>query len=473
MTTWTRLIPRLPLQVWLLLSHGMALLVPVAVLVGSGALRHDLLNQTRWDLEHQGAVLAVLVREQIEAARVRDADAGVADLRDLSALLAETKAATLAGIRVTGPDGIVVASSGDSVGEDLAHDDEVEDALRGEVGRIVRPRPVTPHPLSSESRRAGVRLFVAVPVEVGDEVIGAIVLSRTPREELQALYQMAPLLVSAALAASLATLLVAAAAGYVATRSLKRLDRGAERIAEGDFGGLDDLERPRRSHLGEVAHTATALTRMAERLRDRLAYIAEFASNVSHEFKTPIATLKGTIELLADDEGMEPAQRERFLANAQRELERLERLVSGLLSLARADESTARAPVDLQALLAEVAAVRGVALRGTTPPVDGDRAQLESVVANLVENALRHGGPGVTVAIEAGPDGFAVVDDGAGITSANLPRVFDRFFTTDRTGGGTGLGLALVRAIVRRHGGDVAVESRPGRTAFVVRLPHG
>ena len=105
-----------------------------------------------------------------------------------------------------------------------------------------------------------------------------------------------------------------------------------------------------------------------------------------------------------------------------------------------------------------------VTLSGQAAPINGDPAQLGAVIKNLVQNAQLHGGDGVTVRVhawtEAERTGFDVVDDGVGISAANLPRVFDRFFTTDRAGG-TGLGLALVRAIVEQHGGDVDVTSRP------------
>jgi signal transduction histidine kinase len=225
----------------------------------------------------------------------------------------------------------------------------------------------------------------------------------------------------------------------------------------------------------EVAGLADSVASMAAQLQARLAYISEFASNVSHEFKTPLATLRGTVELLAEDDEMPTDQRTRFLDNASRELDRLERLVSGLLHLARADEGSEHEAVGLQELLDGVAAARGVELQGTAGVVSGSRAQLEAVAVNLVDNALTHGGDGVTVRVEAfttdGRTGFRVVDDGVGITEANLPRIFDRFFTTHRAGGGTGLGLALVRAICERHGGHITARSEAGRTVFEVELP--
>jgi signal transduction histidine kinase len=107
--------------------------------------------------------------------------------------------------------------------------------------------------------------------------------------------------------------------------------------------------------------------------------------------------------------------------------------------------------------------------------VDANREQLESAASNLVENALRHGGPGVKVEVvgftEGAWTGVDVIDDGPGISPANLKKVFDRFFTTDRAKGGTGLGLALVRAVLEAHGGRVEVESAPGHTRFRLVLP--
>jgi signal transduction histidine kinase len=226
----------------------------------------------------------------------------------------------------------------------------------------------------------------------------------------------------------------------------------------------------------EVADTAHAVAAMTERLRDRLVYITEFAANVAHEVKTPVATLKGTIELLQDDDGrMSEAQRAKFLENGARELDRLEAVVAGLLALARADTSEARSEFSVHELLQAVAAERSLPLSGQSGRVVADRAQLELVLQNLVDNALRHGGPPTpTVALEGYAEadrvGFRVVDDGRGISEANLPRVFDRFFTTDRVAG-TGLGLALVQAVIGRHGGQVTAESRPGRTVFTVSLP--
>ncbi|MBX2796264.1 MAG: hypothetical protein KTR31_01305 [Myxococcales bacterium] len=468
----------MPLRAWLALSHVLVFAFPVVVLVISGALGQDLRNQTREDLEHQAALIALLLETQIREARKVDPTLGPECCAEaISSQLRFAKAKTLSGIQVTDRRGVVVSTSGRSVGEDISGAPEVAAALAGREHVKVRPRPApsTRQPLSSKSRRARVRLFIAVPVALDGEVLGSIVVSRTPREEIQALYQMAPAASMFALGALMLTFTVAWCAGILASRSLRRLDSGSQRVAEGDFGGIEELAHPQQSHIAEVARLATSHTRMARRLQERLAYIGEFASNVSHEFKTPLSTLQGTIELLGDDDSMPHEQRERFLSNAAGELQRLERLVTGLLTLARADLSEAHEVVELQRLMSEVAEHHGVDVTGQAGRVLGDAAQLRSVASNLVGNALTHGGDGVTVTVaafaEEGSTGFVVEDDGPGISEANLPHVFDRFFTTARQDGGTGLGLALVRAIVERHGGEVSVRSGGGRTAFRVQLP--
>jgi signal transduction histidine kinase len=111
-------------------------------------------------------------------------------------------------------------------------------------------------------------------------------------------------------------------------------------------------------------------------------------------------------------------------------------------------------------------------LQGSAGTLVGAANAIESVIDNLVGNALQHGGPDVHVIVRAwsepGAAGFEVVDDGPGIV--DVARIFDRFYTTDRNRG-IGLGLATVRLVCRAHGGDVSVRSRPGRTVFSVALP--
>ena len=470
------LLPTLPLSRWLVLSHGVVLFLPVVVLVGTGALRTDLQQQTRDDLDHQAALLALHVGDILLAAP------GGADLVTLGPALSKhlraARARTPAGFRVVDQQGVVVATSGEGLGEELGEQPEVRLALGGEVGEGLRSRPhvVRDAPLSSQSRRAAVRVVLASPIHRGPQVVGAVVLNRTPREELQTLWQMAPRLWGGVAAAIVLTVGLALLSGWRLSRTLGRVARAAHRVAAGELGAAADLPDATESHVKESAELARALSLMTGRLRERLRYATELAGNLSHELKTPLSTLRGTIELLRDDDAMEPAQRDRFLDHALQDLDRTTRLVSGLLQLARAEEAAPTDIVRVDEILRHVASRwEGLVVHGRAGPVRAHRAQLESAVGNLIENAFQHGGAEVRVRLACdevdGACQMDVEDDGPGISPGNLPRIWDRFFTTGRDRGGTGLGLSLVRAVAVAHGGTVSVESRPGRTLFRLRLP--
>lgn len=467
------LMPSLSLRVWLLATHLAVLALPLLVLIGTGGLFRDLLEQTEADLDHQAALLALLVARELEHARHVEPAARLDALGGvLTPDLIRAKDATLASIRVVNASGRVIASSGEQVGEDLSDRLEVADALEGAVGTELRPRPAyRSAPLASPSRRATVRLYLAKPVlDAGGRTVGAVVLARTPREEVQALYQMVPWW-AAVLPVGL-TLALALWAGHITSRSLHRLEAVSRRVADGHFPSGRGLQRTSESRISEVRGLSAAFQHMSDRLQERLAYISELAAHVAHEFRTPIATLRGTIELMQDDADMPASQRARFLDNALAELHRLDRLVGGLLVLARAEQAGDQVHVDLDALLADVAAPFTIPVTGRAGAVRGQPEQLRQALTNLLDNARRHGGPHVTVAVRRDRDHvtIAVTDDGPGITAANLPRVFDRFFTTRRDTGGTGLGLALVRAVALAHGGDVTATSAPGATTFTLRL---
>lgn len=464
-------LPRLPLQLWLFVSYALVLVLPALSLLATGALAWDLVNQTKEDLEHQGALVAMIAVDKLV-----DPDA-------LSSTLQAAKKETLAGIRVTDDQGIVIASSGGGIGEDLSGDGEIRTALMGSKGIAIKPRPEdvgtrggvwNRERLSGPSRQATIRVFVAVPIKRENEVVGAVILSRTPREEIQAFWQMAPRLWAGVLFSVLSTTALALYAGWRASRSLKLLARASERIAGGNLADEGELAEIGGSRIAETAALAGSMQAMSTRLRSRLAYISEFAGNVSHEFKTPVSSLRGTVELLKDDDEMPAEQRARFLDNALGDLDRLSRLVGGLLRLARAEEGGHREDIDLDGLCADVARRYPEVsfANGNAGLVKIVREQVEAALVNLVENGRKHGGPKVEITTfrEHNRLGFTVTDNGPGIDPANLPRLFDRFFTTDRRHGGTGLGLALVKAVAEAHGGNVSVESRPGQSSFRVTL---
>lgn len=445
---------RRPLQQWLLSSHIFILILPLGAFLVTGALSGDLRTQARISMLDQGALTSLLVQQHLGGS-----PPPLARSERLDALTAQAAEAAHVSVAILDHGGRLVASDGD-IGPLAAQApslEEVQRALAGEQAWAVR----------------GATLTVTNPIPHGDQVVGVVVLSQAPRQTLDALRHMAPRLSAGLLAALLLTLAVSASAGLVQSRALRDLARSARRIADGDLSASEALAGPRASSVEEIHVLAVAFANMTARLKARLGYIHEFASNVSHEFKTPLSTLRGTLELLEDDADMPPAQRARFLGNALAELERMSSLVDGLLALARAEETGQRTTLDLHALLEDISErYPGVRLSGRAGSVLADSRQIETVTLNLLENAHQHGVPPIVVEAfsDATSTGFAVVDAGPGISAANQARLFDRFFTTDRQQG-TGLGLALVRTVCQVHGGDVSVESQPGRTAFRVTLP--
>lgn len=226
---------------------------------------------------------------------------------------------------------------------------------------------------------------------------------------------------------------------------------------------------------------------------------ADFIANASHELRTPLAALLGFVETLQGPAKDDPAAREKFLAIMRGQATRMARLIDDLLSLSRIELNAHLAPntaVDLAPIVRQVAEGlqtlardRGVEIKVAAPQdaliVLGDRDELIRALENLVENALKYGAAGKRVDItlaqaqtRAGtPEArVAVRDYGPGIAPEHLPRLTERFYRVDvadsRAQGGTGLGLALVKHVLNRHGGRLTIESTLGAGAtFTMHLP--
>jgi two-component system, OmpR family, phosphate regulon sensor histidine kinase PhoR len=221
----------------------------------------------------------------------------------------------------------------------------------------------------------------------------------------------------------------------------------------------------------------------------------DFVANVSHELKTPVASIKGFVETLLDGALDDHADARRFLGIVSRQADRLASIIEDLLALSRIEQSetSGTLPLDQQPLAGLLvtatddcrprATERSIRLELTCPPmlmVTVNGPLLEQAVINLVDNAIKYSEPGKTVwlSADADADGTAirVRDEGCGIAAEHLPRLFERFYRVDkarsRNLGGTGLGLSIVKHIVQAHAGTIAVESTPGvGTTFTIRLP--
>jgi signal transduction histidine kinase len=221
---------------------------------------------------------------------------------------------------------------------------------------------------------------------------------------------------------------------------------------------------------------------MAERIERRSRYLKDFAAAVSHEFKTPIAGIRGALELLADHgEAMSGEERERFIANAMADADRLSHLLQRLLAQARADMAVAAegARTPLAEPIAAVAdAHRGPRLSVAVDIPDALAAAappelIEAVLETLVENSQQAGASEVRIAAEdsRGQVTITVSDDGPGVPVGQGERIFEPFHTSRRAQGGSGLGLSIARSLLASVDGTIS--SRPAQRGalFEIRLP--
>jgi len=245
----------------------------------------------------------------------------------------------------------------------------------------------------------------------------------------------------------------------------------------------------------EVERLGRAFNRMAERVRDTLAHQKTFVAHAAHELRSPLTNLRLRLELLQSPQHRHDAVTGRYLAEMTQQVGAMQRLVDHLLALSALDEDhrAPSAPLDLAPVLYELADEMGPLARAAgldlaidvpthLPLISANAEQMRIVIRNLLDNAIKYTPARGRVTVAAGAEGEIVVvrvaDTGVGIPPEQLPLVFDRFYRADSGAprwsriGGSGLGLALVQGIVKAHGGDIRLESEPGRgTICIVRLP--
>lgn len=280
-----------------------------------------------------------------------------------------------------------------------------------------------------------------------------------------------------------AALLAAWFAAGSHSRRLRRLEVAAVEVADGNFTVPIPIDSG-----DEVGQLATTFDEMQTKLARLDSARRAFIANASHELRTPVASLGGFLELLEDDQPDEPTRGE-FLGAMRGQVDRLTKLTADLLDLSKLDADAldlSSEHVDLTRIASEtaeefaaVAARRTCNIRVVEAPAEkplarADYGRTMQILRILIDNAIKHTPEGTTITINTEIRGAAatisVVDDGPGIDSANLERVFDRFHTND-SAGGSGLGLAISRELARLMGGELSLRSRPGETAFTLTLP--
>jgi len=381
----------------------------------------------------------------------------------LSDLLLDAQKITLAGMKVLDFNGVAVAGR-QEIGLSFAHVGEVARAQAGHYTSVVRERITNkPRPaLSSISRGTGIRLFAALPIVHDDRLWGVVYLSRTPKNILKHMYAERQKVILAGLTILIVSVIIVVLTSYRISRPIHQLIARTKRASDGDLAAMEPLNRPGTR---EVELLSQSFAEMAHTLNERSNYIRDFATRVSHEFKTPLTSIQGASELLRDNiDDMPAEQRHKFLQNIIDDGDRLERLVTRLLELARADNlKPSEDVIDLAASLATLSPLyQDRPINLVIAPDIAGRTQMthetfETIASNLVENAIQHGAG--TVSIDSGADDghihLTFSDDGQGVSEANRDKIFTPFFTTRREEGGTGLGLDVVKSLLEAHAGSI------------------
>lgn len=399
--------------------------------------------------------------------------------RHMEPVLAATKQATLAAILLLDRRGIIL--NGRDAGRSLQMLPEVRQALAGRADTVLRHNGAYTHPYPLEwiSRGTDIRLHHVRPIIVGGHTVGAVLISRSPRALFRGMWEDRGKIALGAGTIFLFLVAMTAVLGRTIVRPIEELSRATRALAEGRSA---DPPKP-TLRVQEIDGLVQDFVSMAAAIERRSHYLRDFAAALAHEFKTPLTGLRGGIELLQDHgPDMAEEERVRFLGNMASDADRLTRLISRLMELAKADmrQGTGEDRCTLPSLLVRLADGLGgagftiaVDLQTNMPDLAIDASALETVLTTLIENARQAGAS--DVAITASLVGLqarlTLTDNGPGIPASDVERIFEPFFTNKRAEGGTGLGLPIARALIEGNGGSLLFCLAPVGAGFEIMLP--
>jgi signal transduction histidine kinase len=396
----------------------------------------------------------------------------------LKPVVIDTARTTLAAVRLMDVHGTVVLGRGD-VGRSYRHLPEVHAATIGQTRTVLRQRgDYQPrYALEWLSRASNIRVHYVRPVVAGGEVVGVLMLSRSPRGLFLGIYQDRGKIALGVALIFLTLLLLAGLLSRGIARPIEALSEATQNVARGAVA----VPEPPPTAAIEIRNLYVSFAAMADRIERRSRYLKDFAAAVSHELKTPIAGIKGALELLAEHPEMSDEERRRFLGNAGADADRLSHLLRRLLDLARADmaiapEHSATSPQGPALKVADAHRAADfsveVGLPGL-PDVAAPAELLESVLETLVENSRQAGAGRVTISgqVDGEKVRIIVADDGQGIAEADRERIFEPFHTSRRGEGGSGLGLSIARSLLSACGGAIAARPSEAGACFEICLP--
>jgi len=338
---------------------------------------------------------------------------------------------------------------------------------------------------SEESAITGV---YANAIHENGELVGVLVYISAVQDIYESLHDIQMKIILWLVVVTAAVILVNIFVLRTITRPIGELNEGISRMSRGDLSARVNVRGK-----NEFASLATAFNSMSERLEQLDKSRNQFVSNASHELKTPLSTMKILIETLMYQDPMDPGMTREFLTDVNKEIDRLNRIVSDLLTLVNIDSGGMKlnlAELDIEDLLEEqvkrlspLARENGVELDcSSREPIEvtGDILKLQQVIYNVIDNAIKYTPRGGEVHCSLTRSGkkavIKVADTGVGIPQEDLPHVFDRFYRVDkarsRETGGTGLGLSIVKQMVLLHGGNITASSTEGKgSTFTIELP--
>ncbi|WP_116092588.1 sensor histidine kinase [Sphingomonas crusticola] len=409
-----------------------------------------------------------------------DSQARAAAIR-MKPVLAQTAATTLASILLLDRSGRAV--TGRLAGMSYADLPEVAAALDGKASTMLRRNDARHRslPIAWLSRSADLRLHHARPITVNGRTVGVLLLSRSPPALYMGLYEDAGKI---AFGFAFILLIIVVLSGLLSrgiVRPIAQLGAVTRDVARGVVVAPPKI--PNTAAI-EIQALYADFAAMAAAIERRSRYLRDFAHAVSHEFKTPLAGIRGAVELLQDHHAtMSEEERRRFLANAAVDAERLSSLVTRLLELARADMTEANGEVsELPILLRRLTDAYSrpdftifVCGPAVPPPVAVPAATIEAVVGGLIENSRQAGARYCWIHVAAKRDhiGLTLTDDGPGVAPADRERLFEPFFTTRRADGGTGLGLAIARSLLDASGASIRLADSETGARFELSFPLG
>ena len=396
--------------------------------------------------------------------------------KTMQKILQNAQKFTLAGMRILDKNGVVIAGRAE-LNMSLAHVKEVQGALKGRYTSVLRERisDEPPPSIASISRGTGVRVFTAFPIMNKGKVYGVVYLSRTPQNILKHLYSIKEKVFLLLLLLLALTGLIVLFISSRLSRPIRELINQTKKVISGEIETVKVLHQPGTYELSELSHS---FAEMSQALQERSHYIQEFASHVSHEFKTPLTSMQGSLELLQEHD-MSDEQRNRFISNLQDDTERLKQLVNRLLEQARADVlQTSQQTCNLKAVLAELVSrysddsLRLIVDADVDYNLNISASLLQSVFSNLFDNSLQHNATSIKIATQLKDQRLKISlhDNGSGVSESNQQRIFTPFFTTRREKGGTGLGLGIIQSILKASKGEVFYKPSEQGALFIISL---